>query len=810
MGDQPVDSYSELSEPDQLRVILVAKLNAASKLILPSMVAATQARDEGLNAPQARFADLAHSICWAQDRQAFGRAVFFLHSAFLLSKKYGIPFDEDSEEGPKDRTRQVLASDYISKVPIPAHSDQFFLDTSGSKKTRRKYLANAYVAGFESEDGGLAAFKEATTLDVTLPTDGQTFVGMRGLQSTMFSSMGLAISKPFINWVLLQQKRSSHSDWYYARLPEVSQIVQDFVRHLRQTGRSQGGSDLPLTYATNPFKYSGNNLHSDHIDWVSDFKWKRTPEANTPKDPGHPPRRDHSEDRTRPVESRDRDDRSYSTSYSRDRGDQAYSKSCPRDRGDRNYSTHDRDSRASDFRTSETGGSKSSHHRETRDKDIRSRSPHRSIDHRRPNSRGSNVYPDRKRDITERLGPVNPSHSNAEPLGNRKRGGSPFGPKLLPPNPIVPTGEVDTQQDSKQGPEKKPRLLMERDVAHRYMEQILNRTGQPIGTPTSPPGEAGEVIDPLEYQIMLSGLREKQIAAGHEQEKADIYAQCDRRLARTQRELLVHQRVRLRHDELVLVSLLQDRGLQFNSCRRCLRKLKYCRHVRPVRMDSRIPYSEDEEDEEDVLYIHPDINERRYLEDPKDDSALFRALRAASTKIDDLQSTAVVNADAEDRGRDQAAKARAASDKLAITVANHLNSIMDRKEEVVAQTEGKQRTEEGEVDERVEQPNRVFETEKEAITSPQESEQRRKAGELYHAKQTAEHKATVQQVMNEAVAQAVEDDNPAEGRPLAVPYDESPREGEVPPDEDRNGQNYYTGGNRWQRMSPPVTPPKKP
>ena len=64
--------------------------------------------------------------------------------------------------------------------------------------------------------------------------------------------------------------------------------------------------------------------------------------------------------------------------------------------------------------------------------------------------------------------------------------------------------------------------------------------------------------------------------------------------------------------------------------------------------------------------------------------------------------------------------------------------------------------------------------------------------------------------MNEAAAQAVEDDNPAEGRPLAVPYDESPREGEVPPDEDRNGQNYYTGGNRWQRMSPPVIPPKKP
>ena len=277
MDDQPVYPYSELSEPDQLRVILVAKLNAASKLILPSMAAATQAEDEGLNAPQARFVDLAHSICLAQDRQAFGRAVFFLHSAFLLSKKYGIPFDEDSEEGPKDRTRQVLASDHISKVPIPAHSNQLFLDTSGSKKTRRNYLANAYVAGFESEDGGLAAFKEATTLDVTLPTDGQTFVGMRGLQSTMFSSMGLAISKPFIKWVLLQQKQSSHSDWYHARLPEVNKIVQEFVRHLRQTGKSQGGSDLPLTYATNPFKYSGNNLHSDHIDWVSDFKWKRTP-----------------------------------------------------------------------------------------------------------------------------------------------------------------------------------------------------------------------------------------------------------------------------------------------------------------------------------------------------------------------------------------------------------------------------------------------------------------------------------------------------------------------------------------------------
>ena len=133
MGDQRADSYAELSEPDQLRVILVAKLNAVSKLILPAILAATQAKNEGLNAPQVRFADLAHSICLAQDRQAFGRAIFFLHSAFLLSKKYGIPFDEDPEEGPKDRTRQVLASDYISKVPIPAHSDQFFLDTAVSK-----------------------------------------------------------------------------------------------------------------------------------------------------------------------------------------------------------------------------------------------------------------------------------------------------------------------------------------------------------------------------------------------------------------------------------------------------------------------------------------------------------------------------------------------------------------------------------------------------------------------------------------------------------------------------------------------------
>ena len=247
---------------------------------------------------------------------------------------------------------------------------------------------------------------------------------------------------------------------------------------------------------------------------------------------------------------------------------------------------------------------------------------------------------------------------------------------------------------------------------------------------------------------MLSGIREKQIAASHEREKADIQAQCNRLLARTQRELLVHQRVRLRHDDLVLVSLLQDKGLQFNSCHRCLRQLKYCRHVRPVRLDNRIPYSEDEEDEEDVLYIHPDINERRYLEDPDDDSALYRALRAASTKIGDRQSTTIVNADAEDQGRDrqatEAARAKADSDNIATKVSRHLASIMTRKEEVVVQAEGKPLTEEGEVEERGEPTNLVFEKEKEAIISPEEYERRRKAGELYKAKQTAENKATIQ------------------------------------------------------------------
>ena len=211
--------------------------------------------------------------------------------------------------------------------------------------------------------------------------------------------------------------------------------------------------------------------------------------------------------------------------------------------------------------------------------------------------------------MTERLGPAVHSDSNSQPLGNRKRGGSSSGSRLLPATSTAPEGKNETPHDSEQGPGKKPRLLMEKDVAHRYMEQLLNKMGQPIGTPTPPLGEAGEEIDPLEYQMMLAGNREKQIAASHEQEKADIRAQCDRRLAKTQKELLIHQRIRIRHDDLALVSLLQDKGLKFNSCPRCLRQLKYCKHVRPVRIDNRVPHSEDEEDEEDVLHIHPEAKE---------------------------------------------------------------------------------------------------------------------------------------------------------------------------------------------------------
>ena len=139
--------------------------------------------------------------------------------------------------------------------------------------------------------------------------------------------------------------------------------------------------------------------------------------------------------------------------------------------------------------------------------------------------------------------------------------------------------------------------------------------------------------------------------------------------------------------------------------------------------------------------------------------------------------------DTEDQRRDrevtEAAREKEAAEKMA--------KEEKREEKADVQTERKQLADEGEGKERGGQPNLAQEEEEETSVPPEEDERRRKAGKVYRAKQTTKNKATIQQVMHEAVVQATDNTNSAEYCPPAVLYSENLQGGEVLPDEDRNG-----------------------
>ena len=96
-----------------------------------------------------------------------------------------------------------------------------------------------------------------------------------------------------------------------------------------------------------------------------------------------------------------------------------------------------------------------------------------------------------------------------------------------------------------------------------------------------------DIIDPLYYQVLLAKAREHSITTKFEKERKDLTDQFEQKINRLQQELLLHQRRRLNINEAVMIQTLQERGLTFNSCPRCLTLMQPCPHARPVELTTR-------------------------------------------------------------------------------------------------------------------------------------------------------------------------------------------------------------------------------
>ena len=104
----------------------------------------------------------------------------------------------------------------------------------------------------------------------------------------------------------------------------------------------------------------------------------------------------------------------------------------------------------------------------------------------------------------------------------------------------------------------------------------------------------------------------------------------------------MHKRMRVNMDSPVIVQLLQEHGITFNSCSPCLAKLLLCHHMRPTQKDPRVvedgPESDDE-DGPDVLLLHPDANDKLFdrVTDAEDGSSLFRMLKESMDEVSKKQ-----------------------------------------------------------------------------------------------------------------------------------------------------------------------------
>ena len=95
-------------------------------------------------------------------------------------------------------------------------------------------------------------------------------------------------------------------------------------------------------------------------------------------------------------------------------------------------------------------------------------------------------------------------------------------------------------------------------------------------------------------------------------EQANLETRYNKRIMNLQQELLVHKRMRITMDNLVVIQLLQKQGLTFHSCPPCLAKLLPCHHMRPIQKDPRVTAGDaDSDDDEgpDVLLLHPDVED---------------------------------------------------------------------------------------------------------------------------------------------------------------------------------------------------------
>ena len=109
------------------------------------------------------------------------------------------------------------------------------------------------------------------------------------------------------------------------------------------------------------------------------------------------------------------------------------------------------------------------------------------------------------------------------------------------------TAEKETEKehtilDPNTGKEKK-------EVSDGFVREALcnaiQALNQEVSKPTMTDRNKGDIIDPLQYHVLLAKARENNITAKLEGEMKELTAKFEQKINGLQQDLLVHQRLRL-------------------------------------------------------------------------------------------------------------------------------------------------------------------------------------------------------------------------------------------------------------------------
>ena len=547
---------------EKIRVELIGKSYAAARIVAVVIESATSTAFSGLNGPLPRFTDLIMSICKSDDRCMVMTSLMYLHGTLRLMRRYGIPFSFDSKRPMRQLTSNLLKEGCINEL-MDQYQDQFeFLSMELAEEEREDFFFRAMPNGLAAD---LPAFRtEDDCFPNVLPRNRWEVVGIKGLECLADFCMSMAVNRAFQDWVL-QYRDLNREDYRRTQCPQIIKLVHDHIHRLKRGRAIHLDVLYPRLIPVNSFNNrtlynAGVTLPAVLLDWTLEV----TPEEHFRITVPFPPPSVGVRSRYAPTPI--------------PRGNH---------QGDREQSVRPKDpmrsnprapKRYQDFATGSIRDCPSSND------PWGSPAPPRTI----------------SPEITMHSDQPGASYRHRVPVGSQPRRPRENRPITTPANTQVwpqdargygLTGTNDKETETRhtvlyQNTEK-GRKKISGEFVQGALFDAIQALNQEVSKPTMTEPNRDDIIDPLYYQVLLAKAREHSITTKFEKERKDLTDKFEQKINGLQQELLLHQRRRLNTNEAVMIQTLQERGLTFNSCTRCLTLMQPCPHARPVELTTR-------------------------------------------------------------------------------------------------------------------------------------------------------------------------------------------------------------------------------